>query len=72
MLTDEDSPPGRWYADCYRLRNQVVHEGRKALAGQAYDSKVATGNFARWIGKALSPDERTDWIKAFLQFERQP
>ncbi|HET7416630.1 MAG TPA: hypothetical protein VFJ61_03255 [Solirubrobacterales bacterium] len=71
-LADESSAPGRWHADCYRLRNRIVHEGQKATAGEAYDSKVATGNFARWIGKALSPDERTDWIKTFLQFERQP
>jgi len=71
-LTDESSPPGRWYADCYQLRNRIVHEGQKASAGEAYDSKVATGNFARWIGRALRPDGRTDWIKTFLQFERQP
>lgn len=71
-LTDESSPPGRWYADCYRLRSRIVHEGQKASAGEAYDSKVATGDFARWIGKALRPDARTDWIRAFLQFERRP
>lgn len=71
-LTDDSSPPGRWYVDCYQLRNRIVHEGQKATAGEAYDSKVATGNFARWIGKTLSADPRTDWVKAFLQFEREP
>lgn len=71
-LDDKSSPPGRWYNDCYLLRNRVVHEGQKATAGEAYDSKVATGDFVRWIGKTLSPDPRTDWIKAVSQFQRQP
>jgi hypothetical protein len=71
-LIDDSSPAGRWYADCYLLRNRIVHEGRKADAGEAYDSKVATGDFARWIGKALRPDPRTEWIKAISQAQRQP
>jgi len=71
-LKDQSLPPGRWHAECYLLRNRVVHEGHKATAGEAYDSKVATGDFVRWIGKALSPDPRTDWIKTLSQFERQP
>lgn len=71
-LDDKSLPPGRWYTDCYLLRNRVVHEGQKATAGEAYDSKVATGDFVRWIGKSLSPDPRTDWIKAVSQFQRQP
>jgi len=71
-LDDKLLPPGRWYADCYLLRNRVVHEGQKATAGEAYDSKVATGDFVRWICKALSPDPRTDWIKTLSQFQRQP
>ncbi len=70
-LHDETSPPGRWYTECYLLRNRVVHEGHKATAGEAYDSKVATGDFVRWIGTALSPDRRTEWIKAVSQFQRQ-
>jgi hypothetical protein len=71
-LDDKASPPGRWYTDCYLLRNRVVHEGQKASAGEAYESKVATGDFVRWIGKSLSPDPRTDWISAVSQFQRQP
>ncbi len=71
-LDDKSLPPGQWYAECYLLRNRVVHEGQKATAGEAYDSKVATGDFVRWICKALNPDPRTDWIKALSQFQRQP
>jgi len=71
-LEDESLPPGRWYNDCYLLRNRVVHEGQKATAGEAYDSKVATGDFVRWIGKSLSPDPHTEWIRAVSQFQRQP
>lgn len=67
-LTDESLPPGRWYSDCYMLRNKIVHEGWKATAPQAYDCKVATSQFARWIGEKLSPDARTDWVKATLRF----
>lgn len=71
-LKDQSLPPGRWHADCYLLRNRVVHEGHKATAGEAYDSKVSTGGFVRWIGKSLSPDPRTEWISAVSQFQRQP
>lgn len=69
-LTDEGLPPGRWYTECYKLRNRIVHEGQKATAGEAYDSKVATGDFARWIGQELVADPRTDWVKRFLDFRR--
>lgn len=69
-LTDEGSAPGRWHAECYRLRNRIVHEGQKASAGEAYDAKVATGEFARWISRELLPDPRTDSIKHFLDFQR--
>jgi hypothetical protein len=65
-------PPGCWYADCYLLRNRVVHEGHKASAGEAFDSKVATGNLVRWIGKSLRSDPRTEWIRALAQFQRGP
>ena len=71
-LDDKSLPPGRWHGECYLLRNRIVHEGQKANAGEAYDSKVATGDFVRWIGKALTPDPRTDWIKGIAQFQRQP
>ena len=71
-LAEESLPPGRWYTDCYLLRNRIVHEGRKASAGEAYNSKVATGGFVRWIGESLCPDPRTDWISAVAQFQRQP
>jgi hypothetical protein len=69
-LTDEGSPPGRWHSECYKLRNRIVHEGQKATAGEAYDSKISTGDFARWIGQELVADPRTDWIKQFLDFRR--
>lgn len=64
---DDSAPPGRWHRDCYLLRNRVVHGGHKATSGEAYDSKVATGDFARWIGRALSDDPRTNDIKELLQ-----
>lgn len=66
-LADESAPPGRWHHDCYRLRNRIVHEGHKATSGEAFDSKVSTSAFARWIGAALSEDPRTNPIKALLQ-----
>ncbi|HET7417073.1 MAG TPA: hypothetical protein VFJ61_05575 [Solirubrobacterales bacterium] len=69
-LNDTGTAPGRWYAECYKLRNQIVHEGQKAGAGEAYDAKVATGDFARWIGQELQVDPRTEWIKNFLDFRR--
>lgn len=67
VLDDDSVPPGRWHQDCYLLRNRIVHEGHKATSGEAYDSKVATGDFARWIGAALEDDPRTADIKSFLQ-----
>jgi hypothetical protein len=44
-LDDTGISPGRWYAECYMLRNRIVHEGQKASAGEACDAKVATGDF---------------------------
>jgi hypothetical protein len=52
------------------LRNRIVHEGQKASAGEAYDAKIATGYFARWIGQELQVDPRTEWIRTFLDFSR--
>ena len=63
-LEDTETPPGRWHAECYKLRNGIVHEGKKAGAGEAYDAKVATGDFARWIGQELQDDPRSEWIKS--------
>lgn len=69
-LDDTATPPGRWFAECYKVRNRIVHEGEKATAGEAYESKVATGDFARWIGQELPVDSRTEWIRRFLDFHR--
>jgi hypothetical protein len=66
-LSDTGSPPGRWHQDCYLLRNDIVHKGRKPSSPEAMDAKLATRAFADWIGANLMPDPRTDWIKAFLQ-----
>jgi hypothetical protein len=69
-LDDIGTPPGRWYSECYKVRNRIVHDGQKAGAGEAYDAKVSTGDFARWIGKELQKDPRTEWIRSFLDFRR--
>lgn len=66
-LSDPESPPGRWHRDCYELRNDIVHKGRKPSSPEAMDAKLATRALAGWIGAHLKPDPRTDWIKAFLQ-----
>jgi hypothetical protein len=66
-LDDEKSPAGGWHRDCYLLRNRIVHEGHKPTSGEAFDSKVATGDFARWIGAALESDPRLAGVKSFLQ-----
>lgn len=66
-LRNVDSPPGRWHRDCYDLRNDIVHKGQKPSPPQAMAAKQATRAFAGWIGAALKPDPRTDWIKGFLQ-----
>lgn len=66
-LSNTESPPGRWHRDCYDLRNDIVHKGRKPSSPEAMDAKLATRAFAGWIGANLKPDPRTDWIKAFLQ-----
>jgi hypothetical protein len=66
-LDNEDLPPGRWYQDCYGLRNRTVHEGRRPSSAEAMDAKVATRAFAAWIGASMHDDERTAQIKAILQ-----
>jgi hypothetical protein len=66
-LRDPELPPGRWHRDCYLLRNNIVHKGRKPSAPEAMNAKLATRAFAGWIGANLKPDPRTDWIKTFLQ-----
>jgi hypothetical protein len=66
-LSDVETPPGRWYRDCYLLRNQIVHNGLKPSAPQAMDAKLATRKFAGWIGAALTPDPRIVGVKEFLQ-----
>jgi hypothetical protein len=66
-LSATESPPGRWHRDCYVLRNDIVHKGRKPSTPEAMDAKLSTRAFAGWIGANLKPDPRTDWIKAFLQ-----
>jgi hypothetical protein len=71
-LRDKGLPPGRWYADCYRLRNRIVHEGHKASAGETMDAKLATRDFAIWIGESLSEDPRIDWIKQLFEGHRHP
>ena len=60
-------PAGGWHRDCYLLRNRIVHKGHKPTSGEAFDSKVATGEFARWIGAVLEGDPRVADVKSFLQ-----
>jgi hypothetical protein len=66
-LGDADLPPGRWHQLCYGLRNNVVHEGKKPTPAEGLDAKLATGEFARWIGAAMVDDARLAWVKEFLQ-----
>jgi hypothetical protein len=66
-LDNEDLPPGRWYQDCYGLRNRTVHEGRGPTSAEAMDAKVATRAFAAWIGASMNEDERTAQIKWLLR-----
>ncbi|HEX5610777.1 MAG TPA: hypothetical protein VFX45_11890 [Solirubrobacterales bacterium] len=66
-LDDEKSPAGIWHRDCYLLRNRIVHKGHKPTSGEAYDSKIATGEFARLIGAALEDDPRIADVKSFLR-----
>jgi hypothetical protein len=70
-LGDVEMPPGRWYRDCYELRNQIVHKGLKPSAPQAMDAKLATRAFAGWIGASLTLDPRMVWVKEFLQAPRR-
>jgi hypothetical protein len=74
-LDDENLPPGRWYRDCYLLRNRTVHGGYRPSSAEAMDAKLATRAFASWIGASLQDDERTTQIKWILQtrpIERRP
>jgi hypothetical protein len=64
-IKDSDSVAGRWWTDCYLLRNKVVHEGHKPDDGEALASKMATGAFTRWLGQSLTDDERLEGIKRF-------
>jgi hypothetical protein len=66
-LDDEDRPSGRWFRDCYLLRNRVVHEGYRPSSAEAMDATTATRVFAAWIGAGLKDDERTTQIKWILQ-----
>jgi hypothetical protein len=66
-LDDENLPPGRWYRDCYLLRNRTVHEGHRPSAAEAMDATLATRAFAAWIGANMKDDERTAQIKWILQ-----
>lgn len=66
-LDDEGLPPGRWYRDCYLLRNRTVHEGHRPSSAEAMDAKVATRAFVAWIGTTLKDDERITQIKTILQ-----
>jgi hypothetical protein len=70
-LDDPESDPGRWYRDCYLLRDRIVHAGHKPTSPEAMNAKLATRAFAGWIGASLKPDERTDWIGEFLQAPRR-
>jgi hypothetical protein len=64
---DAASEPGRWFRDCYDLRNRVVHGGHKPTSPEAMDAKLSTRAFASWIGAQLAPDERSDWVAQMLQ-----
>lgn len=66
-LDDEDRPPGRWFRDCYLLRNRTVHEGYRPSSAEAMDATLATRAFATWIGASLKDDERTTQIRWILQ-----
>ena len=66
-IIHEAGPAGGWHRDCYLLRNRIVHKGHKPTSGEAFDSKVATGEFARWIGAVLEGDPRVADVKSFLQ-----
>src|ERR1700761_7165316 len=64
-IEDAGSITGRWWQDCYLLRNDVVHKGRKPDDPEAVAAKTATGAFTRWLGQNLKDDPRTDWIHRF-------
>lgn len=66
-LDDDSLPPGRWYRDCYSVRNDTVHKGHRPTSAEAMDAKMATRAFVAWIGAAMKDDERTAQIKAILQ-----
>ena len=64
---DADCAPGRWFRDCYDLRNRVVHGGHKPSSPEGMNAKLATRAFASWMGAQLKSDERTNWIAEMLQ-----
>jgi hypothetical protein len=66
-LDDGDRPSGRWFRDCYLLRNHAVHGGYRPSSAEAMDATTATRAFAVWIGASLKDDERTAQIKWILQ-----
>jgi hypothetical protein len=66
-LADEDVPPGRWYGDCYLVRNRVVHEGYRPTSAEAWDATVASRAFASWIGRSMKKDQKTIQIALILQ-----
>jgi hypothetical protein len=66
-MGDADAPAGRWHQCCYLLRNDVVHDGRKPTPAEGLDAKLATGEFARWIGAAMIDDTRLAGVRQFLQ-----
>lgn len=64
-IRKSDSVAGRWWTDCYLLRNKVVHEGHKPTDSEALAAKLATGAFTRWLGQSLPDDERLEGIRQF-------
>jgi hypothetical protein len=66
-LGDESLAPGRWYRNCYSIRNDTVHKGHRPTSAEAMNAKVATRAFVSWIGSAMKEDERTAHIRAALQ-----
>jgi hypothetical protein len=65
-LADADSPAGKWWTDCYDLRNNIVHKGYKPTEDQALRGKTATSTFIRWILKSLNDDPRLDPIRGMV------
>jgi hypothetical protein len=66
-LEDDTLPPGRWYRDCYSMRNDTVHKGHRPSSAEAMNAMLATREFASWIGASMKDDQRTTQIKWTLQ-----